>query len=294
MIHEDRCRAGSFGEPFDLVFSAQAWHWVDPVIGAAKAARVLRPGGRFAVLWNIYVHDPEVQAAFTEVYQRHAPALVTSSVTVGSSLSPRDNVHTAPLTASDLFEAVELRSYPWQRIYRRDEWLDQLPTHSNHRTLPPEILGAVLAGIGAAVDRLGGQITVDHSAGLLTTRRTSLPKLAEHSQLGRLTTMRSLVYLVACTLDGYIASLDGATDFFPFEGPQVVDLLAEFPEMFPGHVREPIGITAENQRFDTVLMGRATYEVGQDIGITSPYPEFRCSVVLLISSTRTGCSGVDR
>jgi len=94
--------------------------------------------------------------------------------------------------------------------------------------------------------------------------------------------MRALVYLVACTLDGYIAGADGATDFFPFEGPHVTDLLAEFPEMIPGHVREPLGITAENQRFDTVLMGRATYEVGQDIGITSPYPHLR---QLLVSSS---------
>lgn len=27
--------------------------------------------------------------------------------------------------------------------------------------------------------------------------------------------MRSLVYFVACTLDGYIAAVDGTFDFFP-------------------------------------------------------------------------------
>lgn len=97
--------------------------------------------------------------------------------------------------------------------------------------------------------------------------------------------MRSLVYLVACTLDGYIAGADGATDFLPFEGPQVSDLLAEFPEMIPGHVREPLGITTENQRFDTVLMGRATYEVGQAVGITNPYPHLR--QILVSGSTAT-------
>ncbi|MGH3902302.1 MAG: dihydrofolate reductase family protein [Pseudonocardiaceae bacterium] len=95
--------------------------------------------------------------------------------------------------------------------------------------------------------------------------------------------MRSLVYLVACTLDGYIAGADGTFDFFPFEGPQVADLLAEFPEMIPGHFREMVGITAENQRFDTVLMGRATYEVGEADGIASPYPHLR--QILVSSST---------
>lgn len=70
--------------------------------------------------------------------------------------------------------------------------------------------------------------------------------------------MRSLVYLVATTVDGYIAAPDrGDPDFFPFEGPHVADLLAEFPEMTPGHLRERMGLGgAENRRFDTVLMGR--------------------------------------
>ncbi|MFD0532752.1 class I SAM-dependent methyltransferase [Actinomadura luteofluorescens] len=33
------------GRDFDAVIAGTAWHWVDPVAGAAKAARVLRPGG---------------------------------------------------------------------------------------------------------------------------------------------------------------------------------------------------------------------------------------------------------
>lgn len=158
-------------EPFDLVFFAQSWHWVDPAIGAVKAGGVLRPGGRFAAFWNSNRHAPEIQAAFAEVYQRHAPELLTNPVTPVTSSGSNDDVYTAPLTASGLFEAFEWRGYPWQRTYRRDEWLDQLPTHSNHRTLPLETLDVVLAGIGAVIDRFGGLITVDHTAGLLTARR---------------------------------------------------------------------------------------------------------------------------
>ncbi|WP_244203421.1 class I SAM-dependent methyltransferase, partial [Streptomyces rhizosphaericus] len=36
------------GRHFDAVIAGQAWHWVDPVAGAAKAAQVLRPGARLA------------------------------------------------------------------------------------------------------------------------------------------------------------------------------------------------------------------------------------------------------
>ncbi len=69
--------------------------------------------------------------------------------------------------------------------------------------------------------------------------------------------MRSLVCFVACTADGYIAATDGATDLFPapFDGPHVADLLAEFPEMVPGHLRGRLDLSADNQRFDTVVMG---------------------------------------
>jgi SAM-dependent methyltransferase len=42
------------GRTFDAVIAGQAWHWVDPVAGAAKAAEVLRPGGRLAVFWNAF------------------------------------------------------------------------------------------------------------------------------------------------------------------------------------------------------------------------------------------------
>jgi hypothetical protein len=38
-------------------------------------------------------------------------------------------------------------------------------------------------------------------------------------------------------------------DFFPFEGPHVADLLAEFPEMIPGHARATLGLNDDNQRF---------------------------------------------
>ena len=37
----------------DAVLVAQAWHWVDPERAIPEVARVLRPGGRLGLVWNI-------------------------------------------------------------------------------------------------------------------------------------------------------------------------------------------------------------------------------------------------
>lgn len=88
--------------------------------------------------------------------------------------------------------------------------------------------------------------------------------------------MRKLTYYIASTIDGFIAGPDGKFDFFPFEGDVAAAILAEYPETMPIQAREPLGLTdTPNKRFDTILMGRGTYEPALAIGITSPYPHLK-------------------
>lgn len=87
--------------------------------------------------------------------------------------------------------------------------------------------------------------------------------------------MRELKYYVACTVDKFIARGDGSFDFFLTQGEHVSDLLENFPETIPVHFRDKLGITGENRHFDAVLMGRKTYEVGLQEGITNPYPQMQ-------------------
>lgn len=84
--------------------------------------------------------------------------------------------------------------------------------------------------------------------------------------------MRKLIYYIATSLDGYIAHEDGSFDGFSWNDEFVSHLLSEFPETIPTHLKEESGSREQNKLFDTVLMGRKTYEVGLQQGLTNPYP----------------------
>ncbi|MET8807537.1 dihydrofolate reductase family protein [Streptomyces sp. NPDC004546] len=90
--------------------------------------------------------------------------------------------------------------------------------------------------------------------------------------------MRKLTYFIACSLDGFIGDEhgDGSAMFRFLDEEYLAFLGAEFPETLPTHVRKPMGLDdLENKRFDTVIQGRASYELALKEGITSPYAHLR-------------------
>lgn len=91
--------------------------------------------------------------------------------------------------------------------------------------------------------------------------------------------MSSLTYLIAMSLDGFIAGPHGEIDQFNPDPATLQALVKAFPETMPTPARSALGIEGPNRRFDTVVMGRATYRVGADQGLASPYAHLRQYVV---------------
>ncbi len=148
------------GRRFDLVISAQAWHWVDPARGVPKVARVLAPGGTAALFWNYDRLEGPVRAMLDSVYAEHAPELLQSVVHGRSSQAERG--HAQWFDDCPDFDTVRTQHYSWQRTFTAGEWTGMARTHSDHLLLAPGRLDALSAAVRAAIDQLGGSFATQY------------------------------------------------------------------------------------------------------------------------------------
>jgi SAM-dependent methyltransferase len=161
------------GRAFDIVVAAQAWHWVDPVAGATKAASVLRPGGRLAAFWNVFDPPAEIWQALEAVYRRVLPEGTFGGLVTGiDAYRAILDAAAEGIRASGAFVAPDEWRVDWVRHYGRDEWLEQVPTFGGFAQFDPPVQDALLEGFGAAVDRVGGSFSMGYAAVAVTA---SLP-----------------------------------------------------------------------------------------------------------------------
>jgi SAM-dependent methyltransferase len=128
---------GSLG-PFDLVYAATAWHWLDPASRYRRAHQLLRPGGHLAFWSAMHAFPPdfdpfftEIQSVYDEIGEGHEDAWPPA---------PPDEVpdQVAEIEASSLFEDVKVERYVWENRYSAQEYIDLLDTFSGHISMKPE------------------------------------------------------------------------------------------------------------------------------------------------------------
>ncbi|MFJ3776751.1 class I SAM-dependent methyltransferase [Streptomyces sp. NPDC090075] len=166
----------SAGRTFDAVIAAQSWHWVDPDVGALKAARVLRPGGRLAVFGHVYEPPAEVAEPFAAAFRRAAP---DSPLNGRPARRPLDLYEAAYAKIADRireteqFDDPEQWRFDWARSYTRDQWLELLPTTGGLTRLRPDQLDGILDVVGEAIDSLGGRFTMNYTTLAATALRAA-------------------------------------------------------------------------------------------------------------------------
>jgi SAM-dependent methyltransferase len=162
------------GREFDAVVAGQAWHWVDPVAGAQRAAQALRPGGRIAVFWNAFRPPAGLGEAMADVFHKVIPnAPMRTGLPGPDGYARLAGRMAAGMQATGAFAEPEQWRFDWERGYSKDEWLDAVPTFGGNNRLPAGTLDQLLAGIGAAVDALGGHFTMGYTTVVGTAVKTA-------------------------------------------------------------------------------------------------------------------------
>lgn len=174
------------GRRFDAVVAGTAWHWLDPLAGAARAAEVLRPGGLLAPFHHASLTPPEL----ADPAGMALPGWTTRSAAAYRRMAPDspfgpDGRRTSPLALyQPLFEAMadgirqtgmfsepEQWRFDWERTYARDEWLALLPTQGGLAKLPPDELADIVDAVGTVIDRMGGSFTLPYATVAVTAVR---------------------------------------------------------------------------------------------------------------------------
>jgi SAM-dependent methyltransferase len=184
-----RIRVGRFEDveladaSFDALFSATAFHWVDPRVGWAKAARVLRQGGILALLGHVYVTDAETrstQEALRDIYEapwqlRDEEDLVEGALLRLDNISALwgwiENPVIAVAEAGTLFGDVRFDAVPQRIDLSAAELLDLQRTTATHLSLDLSRRDRVEQAIPKLVARLGGSFPIRQLAVLAVAER---------------------------------------------------------------------------------------------------------------------------
>ncbi len=141
---------------FDLVVFGSSFHWVNPDIAVPKVHRLLRRGGRLALMWNRLIPTHPSHNDFAGIYRDYMDA--GSPLVDGSwdGLVETDR-HTDGLIAAIAASGftVAQHSYPRHDHFSTEHWLDLAFTYSDHLILAAETAAELRARLAECIGSKG-------------------------------------------------------------------------------------------------------------------------------------------
>ncbi|WP_157794098.1 class I SAM-dependent methyltransferase [Paenibacillus donghaensis] len=156
----------------DLVFSAQAFHWVPQPEGYRKCSEVLKPDGRLALFWNFYLcGDTKEDRELASICGEHQVFSFASE----DEINQRIDRTSAEIPASGYFAAPEVYRYQWSTVLDADSFIGFLQTGSEYLILTEQERSRAVAEISAVIAKNGGQVSFHFVTGLFISAKLVTP-----------------------------------------------------------------------------------------------------------------------
>lgn len=125
----------------DVVACAQSFHWFDHAVALPEIARLLRPGGRLALVWNSRDDRERWVSQLSEI--------------IGNETVESWDV-SAPIDASGLFEPVGTADFRFEQPLDRETLLDLVLSRSYCAKLSQADRAPILEAVGRLYDETAG------------------------------------------------------------------------------------------------------------------------------------------
>jgi ubiquinone/menaquinone biosynthesis C-methylase UbiE len=152
---------------FDVVFSAQAFHWVPKPAGFVKSAHALKPGGFLCLFWNMYLAsgDGEEDA----IVSGECSGLL--DIKTPAQCEERIARITDEMDASGYFEKTRVYRFPWSQTYNAEQFVGLIKTGNGYLRLNEKDRRQVEEELSGRINRNGGSIDRSYLSVLYIARK---------------------------------------------------------------------------------------------------------------------------
>lgn len=164
-------------QAYDLIYSASAWHWLQPRRRWEIVADTLKPGGTLAVFYHVPLwRETPLRIQLDEIYRRSGAPLEL----MGPMLEINVNVnafaaeHLLDAPNPELFGDLRAFETEWSVWLRGAEYVELLGTYGDHIGLDPDLRERLFSDIAGLIQANGGRIQLKYKSFLLLTRLLSL------------------------------------------------------------------------------------------------------------------------